>query len=175
MLAPMNSSIVSVPLTPLGAKLAAALIRSFNVRLGALACAVIFAGCLGDQIKANQTLLEQQQVQLDQLKQQVVALQTQRATDSPIYSAPGACDEAVMRVAARKGGERFAAGDFAHALPYYQDAVASCPKNSSAQLNLARTFEANGDRPEALAHYRLAAQATGSDAETEAVRQARDA
>ncbi|HLW69278.1 MAG TPA: tetratricopeptide repeat protein [Candidatus Binataceae bacterium] len=137
--------------------------------------AVMLAGCLGDQIKANQTLLEQQQVQLDQLKQQVVSLQTQRATDSSTYPAAGACDEAVMREAARKGGERFAAGDFAHALPYYQDAVTSCPKNSSAQLNLARTFEANGDRPEALVHYRLAAEATGSDADSTAVRQAREA
>ncbi|MGH7841632.1 MAG: hypothetical protein ACREQT_08900, partial [Candidatus Binataceae bacterium] len=86
----------------------------------ALAGAVGLAGCLGAQIKANQDQLEQQQTQLDQLKQQVAALQTQRAASSGTYPAATACDEAVMREASRKGGERFAAGDFAHALAYYQ-------------------------------------------------------
>ncbi|MGH7842598.1 MAG: hypothetical protein ACREQT_13900, partial [Candidatus Binataceae bacterium] len=57
----------------------------------------------------------------------------------------------------------------------YQDAVTGCPNDASAQLNLARTFEANGDHPQALAHYRLAADATGGDANSDAVRQARDA
>ena len=146
---------------------------SFHRLFGALALAGAagLAGCLGAQIKANQNQLEQQQTQLDQLKQQIVALQTQRVS----YPASGPCDDAVEREASRKGGERFAAGDFTHALPYYQDAVAACPKNATAQLNLARTFEATGDHPEALAHYQLAADATGSDADSAAVLQARDA
>jgi tetratricopeptide (TPR) repeat protein len=153
------------------------LVTSFNHPLGALALAAVvgLAGCLGAQSKANQTQLEQQQTQLDQLKEQVVALQTQRATNGAAYPAAGACDDAVMREASRKGGQRFAAGDFTHALPYYQDAVAACPKNAKAQLNLAQTFEANGDRPEARAHYRLAADATGGGADRDIASQARDA
>jgi tetratricopeptide (TPR) repeat protein len=119
-------------------------------------------GCFGDEIKANQQQLQQQQAELDQLKQQIAALQTQTSTSVSGPLAPGSCDDTVMREASRKGGERFAAGDFNHALAYYTDAVTACPKSSRAQLNLARTYESIGDRTEALAHYRLAAQADDS-------------
>jgi len=136
--------------------------------------ALALSGCLGDEIKANQQQLAQQQTELDQLKQQVVAIQAQRPSYSTVASPPDACDTTVMHEATRKGGERFAAGDFAHALGYYQDAVTACPKNAQAQLNLARTYEAIGDRSQALDHYRLAANAGGSD-DAEAVRQAREA
>jgi tetratricopeptide (TPR) repeat protein len=128
---------------------------------------------LGDEIKANQDQLAQQQAQLDQLKQEIAALQNQSASNATAYPPANGCDNGVMREASRKGGERFAAGDFSHALAYYQDAVTACPKNATAQLNVARSFEASGDRPEALAHYQLAA--AGSRADSDAARQARDA
>jgi tetratricopeptide (TPR) repeat protein len=116
-----------------------------------------FVGCDESAILDNNRQLAAQQTQLDQLKQQVAALQAQRADGATAASAPGACDTAVMREATRKGGARFAAGDFTHALGYYQDAVSACGANPRAQLNLARTFEAVGDRPQATAHYQLAA------------------
>ena len=132
-------------------------------------------GCGQDAInQENRQLLEQQQAQLDQLKQQVAALQVQHSY-STAAPAPGGCDTTVMHEATRKGGERFAAGDFPHALGYYQDAVTACPTSARAQLNVARSYEAIGDRTQALAHYRLAADATGSNVDADAVRQAHDA
>lgn len=141
-------------------------------RWSALAGLAVLSGCLGDQIKANQDQLAQQQVQLDQLKQQVAALQVQNGTGPVSPVASGGCDESVMREASRKGGERFAANDLPHALAYYQDAISACPKNSRAQLNLARTYESLGDPTQARAHYQLAADATGDDG---ASKEARDA
>jgi outer membrane murein-binding lipoprotein Lpp len=133
------------------------------------------SGCLQGAIDANKRQLDQQQTQLDELKQQVAALQNQRAY-STTPPPPGACDNAVMTTATRKGGDRFAAGDFAHALGYYQDAATACPSSAQAQLNVARTFEAVGDRAQATAHYRLAAGAGGVGAtDAAAVKQARDA
>lgn len=133
----------------------------------------VLTGCLNGAIEANQRQLQQQQTELDQLKQQMAALQVQQSqpynTTAP---APGACDKAVMGVATRKGGERFAAGDFTRALGYYQDAATACPTNAQAQLNVARTFEAIGDRTQALAHYKLASAAVG---DADAARQAREA
>lgn len=80
-----------------------------------------------------------------------------------------------MREATRKGGERFAASDFSGALSYYQDALTACPSNAQANVNLARAYEAVGDRAEAVAHYKIAAKARGADANTEAVHDARAA
>lgn len=133
------------------------------------------AGCASDQIKANQQQLEQQQAQLDQLKQQIVALQNQRPAYSTTVAPPGSCDEAVLHEASRKGGDRFAANDFGHAVGYYQDAVTACPRNGRAQLNLARTYEALGQRVEALDHYKLAAAASGIDADAATSGQAQQA
>jgi tetratricopeptide (TPR) repeat protein len=140
-------------------------------------------GCSGGAAAENQRQLEQQQGELDELKKDVAALQAQQST--PSYNtasstsaggnpAPGGCDTAVMHVATRKGGERFAATDFAHALGYYQDALTACPANAQAQLNVARTFEALGDRTQAIAHYKLASEAAGPD-DANAARQAREA
>jgi hypothetical protein len=53
--------------------------------------------------------------------------------------------------------------------------VTACPTSAQAQLNVARTFEAIGDRAQAMAHYRLAADSTGAGADANAVKQARDA
>ena len=136
----------------------------------------LFAGCFNDALlKANQQQLENQQTELNQLKQEVASLQTQH----PAYNNPplpsGSCDANIMREATRKGGERFAASDFSGALSYYQDALTACPSNAQANVNLARAYEAVGDRAEAVAHYKIAAKASGADANAEAVHDARAA
>ena len=141
--------------------------------IATLILAGALSGCLQGAIEANQRQLQQQQAELDQLKQQVAALQVQQSQPyTATASAPGACDKAVMEVATRKGGERFAASDFTRALGYYQDAATACPTNAQAQLNVARTFEAIGDRTQALTHYKLASAAAG---DANAARQAREA
>jgi Tfp pilus assembly protein PilF len=81
----------------------------------------------------------------------------------------------IAQEATRKGGERLAAGDFNRALGYYQDAVTACPKNAQSELNLARTYEALGDKAQALSHYRLAAAASGAESDGQAARDAREA
>lgn len=134
------------------------------------------AGCFNDALlKANQQQLEHQQTQLNQLKEEVAALQTPRPAYNYPSSPSGSCDQNIMREATRKGGERFAASDFSGALGYYQDAQTACPNNAQANLNLARAYEAVGDRTQAVSYYRNAANASGSDADAEAVREARAA
>ncbi len=136
----------------------------------------LLSGCLNDTLlKANQQQLERQQTELDQLKQEVAALQTQPPAYSQKSLAPGSCDHNIMREATRKGGERFAASDFSGALGYYRDALTACPNSAQANVNLARAYEAVGDRVEAVAHYKIAANASGLDADAEAVRGARAA
>ncbi len=141
-----------------------------------IAVALLPAGCSNDALlKANQQQLERQQAELNQLKQEVATLQIQH----PVYNypsvPPGSCDMNIMREATRKGGERFAASDFSGALGYYQDALTACPGSARANLNLARAYEAIGDRAEAVTHYRIAAKANGSQADIEAARDARTA
>jgi Tfp pilus assembly protein PilF len=80
-----------------------------------------------------------------------------------------------MAAATHKGGERMAAGDTVKALGFYQDAVAACPTSAAAQLNLANTYETIGDRIEAVQHYRIAADASGGDADPAAASKAREA
>lgn len=151
--------------------------RLLLVMAVALGMFAILGGCEQNAIKENKRLLEQQQTQLDQMKQQISALQSQQTSSA--YSAatppPGGCDTAVLKEATRKGGERFGASDFGHALGYYKDAATACPQSAQAQLNLARTYEAIGDREHALPHYRLAADATGPHADSAAVQNARNA
>ncbi|SRR5579883_680990 len=136
-----------------------------------LGCLLLLIGCIDTLAKANQRQLERQQAELDQLKEQVARLQNQRPTYS--YSLPPACDLKILQEATRKGGERFAAGEFDAALGYYQDALTACPGNAQANLNMARTYEALGDRARALEHYRRAADA--SDADADSLREARSA
>jgi Tfp pilus assembly protein PilF len=80
-----------------------------------------------------------------------------------------------MREATRKGGASFAAGDLSSALSYYQDALTACPQSAQANLNLARTYEAVGDRAQAVQHYRDAANANGTGADAQAAHDARAA
>lgn len=140
-----------------------------------MALAVMVAGCLQKAIEENQRQLEQQQSQLDELKQQVAALKAARQPAYPTtMPPPGSCDTAVMQEATKRGGDRFAAGDFSRALGYYQDAVTACPSSAQAQLNVARAYESLGQRDQAIAYYRRASQSTMS-ADSSAARQARDA
>jgi len=143
----------------------------------ALLTIIALSGCMQDQIDANNRQLAAQQAQLDQLKQQVTVLQNQSGqglyTTQPI--APNACDADVMKDATRKGGERMAAGNPAAAVGYYQDAVTACPGSAEAQLNLAHAYEITGDNSAALQHYRLAAAASGPNADPAAIAKARDA
>lgn len=141
----------------------------------AIALAVGAAGCLQSALEANQRQLDQQKAELDKLSQEVAAL---KAAQQPTYPTtmppPGACDAAVMAEATKRGGERFAASDFSRALGYYQDAATACPASAQAQLNLARAYEALGQRAQAIVHYKLASQATAA-AESDAAGQARQA
>src|SRR5580704_15274225 len=130
----------------------------------AIVMALGAAGCLSDAIKQNQQQLDQQKAELDQLKQQVADL---KAAQQPSYPTtappPGSCDKDVMQVATRHGGERFATSEFTKALGYYQDAITACPTSAQAQLNVARAYEALGDRDQALDYYRRAIQSAPSD------------
>jgi tetratricopeptide (TPR) repeat protein len=138
--------------------------------------ASLLAGCSNDALtKANQQQLERQQSELDQLKQEVASIQTQHRSYNYPLSPPGSCDVNIMREATRKGGQSFAANDFSGALGYYQDALTACPNSAQANLNLARAYEAVGDRAQALAHYKSAAGASGSGADAAAARDARAA
>src|SRR5215469_12453475 len=112
-----------------------------------VAIALVAGGCMSDAIKQNQQQLDLQKAALDQLKQQIAEL---KAAQQPSYPAaapaPGSCDKGVMQAATKHGGERFAAGEFSKALGYYQDAVTACAASAQAQLNVARAYEALGNR-----------------------------
>jgi tetratricopeptide (TPR) repeat protein len=155
------------------------MVMSINRRVAAIALIAIIAasGCMQDQINANNRQLAAEQAELNQLKQQVTVLQNQGGrgayTTPPI--APNACDTVVMKDATHKGGERMAAGNAAEAVGYYQDAVTACPGSAEAQLNLANAYEMTGNNDAALQHYRLAAEASGPNADPVAIRKARDA
>ena len=103
--------------------------------------------------------LRQQQAELERLDNEVAALSAAQVQSTPVPA--GSCDADVSRIATRRGGERFAASDFSHALSYYQDALAACPGSARAELNLARTYEAMGQRADAIAHYQAAAKGGG--------------
>ncbi len=132
----------------------------------------LLAGCLGARIEENNQLIQEQQAQIEQQQQEIASLKAQPYTPTPPPG--GTCDKDVMATATRRGGEKFAAGDFARALGYYQDALTACPGNPRAELNLARTHEAMGTRDAAIENYRLAASSSDPD-EHEAEEQARTA
>jgi tetratricopeptide (TPR) repeat protein len=136
--------------------------------------ALVVTGCMDDQIDATKQLVQQQQSQLERQQQEIEALQAnqnQGYTPGVASSAPGGCDKGIETVASKRGGERFAAGEFAKALGYYQDALAACPTDDRAEINVARTYEALGNKASAVKYYRKAADsssATVSDAQEEA-------
>ena len=140
--------------------------------LGAFALGA--AGCMSDQIEATNKLVEEQQEQIEKQQQELEAI---RASQNQTYahgvatSATGGCDKGVETVATQRGGDKFAAGDFSKALGYYQDALSACPTDDRAEINVARTYEALGDKASAIKYYRRAADSSGatvSDAQEEA-------
>jgi tetratricopeptide (TPR) repeat protein len=132
-------------------------------------------GCEGAAIEANRQQVQAQQARIEQMQSEIAALKAQQST-SASYTAPppGACDRAVMKVATKRGGDRFAAGDLSKALGYYHDALTACPGDATAELNLAHTYESMGNRDQALKYYRLSAAGT-DPAEHAAAEQARAA
>jgi tetratricopeptide (TPR) repeat protein len=132
--------------------------------------ALTLVACQSAALQANQAQVEQQQKQIEQMQQQIEEMKAQNGSrTSP--PPPGSCDHEVMAQATRQGGDKFAAGDFPGALGYYQDALAACPGNARAELNLGRAYEALNDKGQAIAHYQNAASSSDageSAAETEA-------
>jgi tetratricopeptide (TPR) repeat protein len=136
--------------------------------------ALIGSGCMGDQIDATNKLVQQQQEQLEHQQQELEALQAnqnQNYTPGVATSPRGGCDKEVETTATHRGGDKFAAGDFNKALGYYQDALLACPKDEWAQVNVARSYEALGNKVAAINLYRKVADsnsATVTDSQDEA-------
>jgi tetratricopeptide (TPR) repeat protein len=146
--------------------------RQLAVLPAAALIAAIAAGCIQGQLDQNRRQLAEQQAELEKLDTEVAALKAAQVQSTPVPA--GSCDTDVSRIATRRGGERFAASDFSHALAYYQDALTACPGSARAELNLARTCEAMGQRADAIAHYQNAAKGGGEGGD-EAAKSARDA
>ena len=136
--------------------------------------ALVGSGCMGDQIDATNKLVQQQQEQLEHQQQELEALQAnqnQNYTPGVASSPRGGCDKEVETTATHRGGDKFAAGDFNKALGYYQDALLACPKDERAQVNVARSYEALGNKVAAINLYRKVADsnsATVTDSQDEA-------
>ena len=134
--------------------------------------ALVASGCGGDQIAATQEMVKQQQEQIEQQQQEIDSLKANQVPYPPgVASASGGCDRGVEDAATERGGERFSSGDFHKALLYYNDALTACPTSDQAQVNVARTYEALGNKLAAIKHYRIAAESTSptvSDASDQA-------
>jgi len=144
--------------------------RSLTLTTAFVVVALGLAACQSAALQANQAQVEQQQKQIEQMQQQIEEIKAQSASRTP-FPAPGSCDHDVMAQATRQGGDKFAGGDFHGALGYYQDALAACPGNARAELNVGRAYEALNDKGEAMAHYQSAASSSDpgeSAAEAEA-------
>lgn len=150
-----------------------------TLALGCIALAA--AGCGDDQAQATQKLVQQQQDQLERQQQEIEAIkanqnqnqnQNQNYAPGVAMSSPGGCDKGVESMASQRGGEKFSAGDFNAALGYYQDALAACPNDDRAEVNVARSYEALGNKVSAIKYYRKAAD-TGGPTETDAEDEAR--
>jgi len=139
--------------------------------IGCIALAVV--GCGDEQEQATQKLVQQQQDQLERQQQEIEAIkanQNQNQNYTPgvaMSSSPGGCDKGVESMASQRGGEKFSAQDFNAALGYYQDALAACPNDDRADVNVARAYEALGNKVSAIKYYRKAAE-TGGPTETDA-------
>jgi len=149
--------------------------RRILAALALAAIALMASGC-SDQMDATNKLVQQQQEQLEHQQQELEALQAnqnQGYTPGAATSPRGGCDKQVETVASQRGGEKFASGDFNKALGYYQDALLACPSDDRAEINVARTYEALGNKVAAINLYRKVADtdansATVSDAQEEA-------
>lgn len=161
-----STDIIFISVTKLATRILLALALGIFALMG--------AGCMGDQIEATKQLVEQQQSQLEQQQQEIEALkanQNQGYAPGVAASSPGGCDKGVETAASQRGGDRFAASDFSKALEYYQDALSACPTDDRAEVNVARTYEALGNKVSAIKHYRKAADSNSpivSDASEQA-------
>ena len=82
-----------------------------------------------------------------------------------------ACQPEKLVAAKNRHPGKFAAGEFNKALGYYQDALMACPNDEQAEVNVARAYEALGNKVAAINLYRKVADsnsATVSDAQEEA-------
>lgn len=150
----------------------------------ALGFAFTLSACEQAALKANAEQVQQQQAQIEQNEMEIQKMLAQQqsyggggassaSASAPIASA-GGCDKSIMAEATRHGGDKLAAGDFTHAIGYYQDALTACPNNPRAELNLAHAYEAAGNRTAAIDHFRDAAHST-DPAESSAEEEARNA
>jgi tetratricopeptide (TPR) repeat protein len=142
------------------------------VALAVATFSVVGSGCGSDQNAATNELVKQQQTQIEQLQQEIDALKSNQTSYTPgVASTSGGCDRGVEQTATKRGGERFAAGDFNKALLYYNDAITACPNDDRAEVNVARTYEALHNNAAAIKLYRKAAESNGptvSDASDQA-------
>ncbi len=131
-------------------------------------------GCVDNMAEVNSSQLHQQQQQIEDLQHQIDSLKQQQNQFYALSSqvAPGGCDHGVMHDATQRGDDKLAARDYERALDYYQDAASACPNNAAAEFNIARAYEAEGERDQASAHYRRAAL-LGKGAQAAVARQAR--
>ena len=162
-----SANTIPISVTDLARRIIAALV------LGVFA--LVGSGC-SDQNDATNKLVQQQQEQLEHQQQeleQLQANQNQGYTPGMASSPRGGCDKDVEMTATHRGGDKFAAGDFNKALGYYQDALLACPNDEKAEINVARTYEALGNKVAAINLYRKVADtdkstATVSDAQEQA-------
>ena len=131
---------------------------------------LISASCESAALKANENTVQQNQEQIERMQREIEDLKAQQAYRTP-QPTPGSCDRDVLARATRQGGENYSSGDFNKALGYYQDALAACPGNARAELNVGRAYEALNERERALNYYQQAASSgdpTEKAAEAEA-------
>jgi tetratricopeptide (TPR) repeat protein len=120
------------------------------------------SGCGFEELRENQAALDRQRLEIDKQQHELETIrqqQTYNAAPTPV----GSCDPDVMRIATKRGGDSFAAGDYQRAVGYYSDADKACPGNPEAELNLARAYEALGQRDQARKYYQKASESPGSD------------
>jgi tetratricopeptide (TPR) repeat protein len=138
-----------------------------------LSVALSAAGCLESEIQENSRQLEAQRAEIERLEHDVAMLRQQQAANAPV-SPPPTCDREVARKATDLGTQKFAAKEFDRSLGYYRDALSACSDDGLAEFNVARAYEALGDRRQALTHYERAI-APGSSSDAETVRRAKAA
>ena len=134
--------------------------------------AATLAACDSATIKANEAQVAAQQQQIEENQRLIAELKAQQPAYTPgVAPPPTSCDRTVADRATQNGGAKMAATQYTAAIGYYNDAVAACPNDAKAELNLARAYEAAGDRSSAIAHYRAALgapNAAGTDVTAQA-------
>jgi tetratricopeptide (TPR) repeat protein len=126
---------------------------------------VTVMGCSNDANEENRKAVEQNQALIEETQKEINQVQAQQTytPPAPVPGTPGSCDKKVMDAATRRAGDSYANGDLSKALAYYNDALTACPGSAKANMNVARTYEAQGNREAALRFYRTAANANTSD------------